>query len=254
MLRIADIPRRKRFRLRWRAIAIFAVVFAGFFASIYVQENQYSMALLAASVVLLGSLIEFVFADIVTDQLYPARTQGLLDRLEHDLRAYHDRIRETIGDVIKELRGCDQSRVSGTFHLVVEQFLVSDDGVEEALVQVTDYSGQLGGKRWRFTPATKGLIGRCLRSGRSEWVNFRNEEEYAARMVEEFGFTRAEIAKHTRQARSYWAEPVYARRKMIGVIFIFSTEAQVFPHAVVSPSLQCRAREMSAFLQGAGIV
>lgn len=254
LLQFNEIPKRKRFRLGWRAFAIVVAVFAGFLTSICIEEKEYGNATWTAAVLLVATLLEFVVADILTDHRYPSRTQNTLDRLERDLRAYHDRIRKVIADAILNFRGCDTKLVSGTFHLVLDQFLSSGDGVEEALVQVTDYSGQLGGQRWRFLSATKGLIGRCLRSGQSEWVNFRSEEDYADRMVREFGFTRAEVEKHTKEARSYWAEPVFAEKKMIGVIFLFSTELQVFPHAVVPDQLRAQAREISAFLEGAKIV
>lgn len=248
-----DIPEKKRFRLRLRAEAIFSAVLSGFLTSVFIQDGEYGRATMTAVCLLAATLLEFVAADILTDHRYPKKTRVALDRLERDLRIYHDKILSMIGDVISSLRGCDISLVSGTFHLVLDQFQESGEGVEEALVQVTDYSGRFGGPRWRFLPATKGVIGRCLRSGQSEWVNFRSVDEYVDRMTREFGFTRSEVEKHTKEARSYWAEPVFSERKLIGVLYLFSTETQVFPYAVTIETLRGRAREIAAFLEGAQI-
>ncbi|MGH9428923.1 MAG: GAF domain-containing protein, partial [Terriglobia bacterium] len=149
---------------------------------------------------------------------------------------------------------CDNSQVSGALHLIVELYTSPDDASEHALVQVTEYSGRLGGKRWRFTLSTKGVIGRCLRTQKPEWVNFGSLAEYEERMVTEFGFTPKEVQEHTQQARSYWAEPVVARGQMVGVMYLFSTELQVFPCAAEKSSLEGAAREIAAFLEGARLV
>lgn len=73
-------------------------------------------------------------------------------------------------------------------------------------------------------------------------------------MVKEFGFSPDEVAKHTREARSYWAEPVYSQNRLVGVIYLFSTDVQVFPLAVDRTALQSSANEIAAYLKGAGIV
>jgi hypothetical protein len=253
-MRISDPPRRKRFRLWLRVVLLAVGILAAFASSILVQEREYQLAAIPICLVLLASLAEFVLADILTESLYPARTAAILEKLEANLLTYHDRIRKSIDGAIQSLRACDTTRVSGTLHLKVELYSSSGDESELALVQVTEYSGRLGGKRWRFTSASKGLIGRCLRTGEPEWVNFATEAEYEDRMVREFGYPPAEIAKHTKEARSYWAQPVYSNRQMIGVIFLFSTEAQVFPLAVNPEALQSKADEIAAYLEGAGII
>jgi GAF domain-containing protein len=254
MVRLRDIPSRKWFRLRCRGYAFIVAAFAGFFASVLIEEKQYPTAAVFAVFVLLAAVAEFVLADILTEEIYPAKTQTLLGRLQDNLRLYHDHIRASIGRAIEDLAGCDKAKISGTFHLVVELYRVTGDGTDEALVQVTDYSGRLGGERWRFNSATKGIIGRCLRTGESEWVNFASEDDYTDRMIREFGYTKNEMLTHTRAARSYWAEPVYARNKLIGVMFLFSTEIQVFPYSVQSHHMRAHAREISSYLEGAEIV
>jgi len=256
MLSLADIPKRKLFRLKLRVIAIAVGVIAALVMSILVQEEYYYWAFVPVAFIILASLAEFVIADILTEKIYPARTEDLLEKLESRFREYHDRTRETISKTIGAMRACDKSRISGVFHLVVDLYpsISIGDKPERALVQVTNYSGDLGGKRWRFTLATKGLIGRCLRTGRAECVNFSTVEEYRERMVSEFGFLPDEVALHTQEARSYWAEPVFVRDQMVGVIFFFSTEIQVFPLAIEETLMKSSAREIAAFLEGSSII
>jgi hypothetical protein len=254
MLSFIDIPQRKKFRLKLRAWFLCFGVIAAFLTSVLIDKGKYYWAILPASFVLLASLAEFVLADILTESLYPASTQTILQKLESNLRDTHDKILESIRKAITSLRACDITKVSGTFHLKAELYSYSGDESEPALVQVTDYGGMIGGGRWRFTSATKGIIGRCLRTGEPEWVNFGSTMEYEERMVREFGFSKGEIEKHTKQARSYWAQPVYSKGRLIGIIYLFSTELQVFPLAVEQGKLESKANEIAAYLEGARIV
>jgi GAF domain-containing protein len=218
------------------------------------EQHYYYWSVLPAVFVFVAAFSEFVFADVLTESKYPARTQALLDKLDRHLQEYHERIRQSIDRTISSLGACDSARVSGTFHLVVELYSADGNESEEALLQIAAYSGPLGGRRWRFTSAGRGVIGRCLRSARSEWVNFSSLDEYMERMVSEFGFSRDEVAKHTKEARSYWAEPVQLGGRVVGVIYLFSTEPQVFPLAVEVSAMQSLAREIGNFLVGAGVI
>jgi GAF domain-containing protein len=249
-----NLSARKRFRLRLRALFIIVGVVAGYVTSLLLELHYDLWSAVSALFVLIAALGEFVAADILTESRYPARTQALLEKLEENLQEYHERIRESIDRAIRTLNACDSSRVSGTFHLVVDLFTADGDESEEALLQIAAYAGPQGGKRWRFTSAGKGVIGRCLRSGRSEYVNFASLDEYEERMVREFGFSRKEVAEHTKEARSYWAEPVQHRGRFVGVIYLFSTEPQVFPLAAETAIMQGLGREIGLFLVGAGVV
>ena len=73
-------------------------------------------------------------------------------------------------------------------------------------------------------------------------------------MVTEFGYSLDEVEKHTRDARSYLAQPVFAGEACVGVMFLFSTEQQVFPRAADPAFMDSIAREISAYLEGARIV
>jgi len=254
MLSLPELPKPTKFRLLLRCIAVIVGVFAAFIASVLVQENLYMWAVLPTTILLLAALGEFVLADVLTEKLYPATTAAILSRLEENLRGYHDRIRDSIARAIGSLKGCDRSQISGTFHLKVDVFITLGGVSEPALVQVVDYSGRLGGKRWRFTAITKGLVGRCLRTGKPEAVSFSSEDEYRKRMVTEFGFTKAEVENRTRDARSYWAQPVIAGRDIVGILYLFSTEPQVFPRAINPDVLEGTANEIAAYLEGARII
>jgi len=254
MLAIGDLPKPKRFRLAVRATAIFIGGIAAFAASCLIQENLYLWALLPSFVVLAASLAEFVVADVLTDARYPPETSAMLMRLEQDLKGYHERIHVAIQRLIRSLEGCDCSLVSGTFHLLVTLYPTGGPTNDQVLIQVVDYSGRLGGAKWRETPTTKGLVGRCIRTGRFEVVNFASRAEYDHRMVTEFGFTSDEVSKHTHAARSYCAQPVRATNRLVGVIYLFSTEPQVFPRSVNPAVLEGVSQEIAAFLEGARIV
>ena len=253
MLRFDEISQRRKFRLWVRAICLSLGLLGAFVASLW-QDDHIGWSVVALSGVIVLGLIEFIVADILTDNLYPASTQRLLDDLEKNLGPCHEHIKESLTIAIKSLRACDVDRVSGAFHLVVD--LYEHDGIKskKALLQVTDYSGPLGGKRWRFTSSGKGIVGRCLRSMSSEFVNFASKEEYDYRMVREFGFFKDELASHSRSARSYWAEPVKHRDELIGVIYLFSTEPQVFPLAVDRGALQAASAAIVAYLRGANVL
>jgi hypothetical protein len=85
-------------------------------------------------------------------------------------------------------------------------------------------------------------------------VNFPTQEEYTRRMVEEFGFTQAEAASHTTAARSYLAVPVFNSHNLIGVMYFFSTETQVFPRAVDVDVVERHAESVASLLRASEII
>jgi hypothetical protein len=85
-------------------------------------------------------------------------------------------------------------------------------------------------------------------------VNFRSLDEYRDRMVREFGFTHQEVARHTTAARSYLAYPIRDKGEIIGIMYFFSTEPQVFPHAVNSQRLSDTAESILGLLRTAEIL
>lgn len=251
---VADISPRRRFRALLRSVFIVVGVVAAFVGEILLEEHKYWWAALPAVIVLGATLAEFVLGDLLTERRFPSKTASILDNLESKLRNVHDQIRNRIGELIASLPACDRQRVSGTLHLAIELYSPLDEEPEKALVQITDYSGYLGGRRWRFTASTKGLIGRCLRSGKPEYANFADESEYSLRMVREFGFSREEVDRHTKQARSYCAYPIHEADKMIGVLYLFSTEPQVFPRAIDPQKLTNTSNQIVELLQVAHIL
>jgi GAF domain-containing protein len=73
-------------------------------------------------------------------------------------------------------------------------------------------------------------------------------------MVEEFGFSPEEVDRHTKTARSYLAFPIRDRGDMVGVMYFFSTEPQVFPVAANEDRLRDAAESISALLRAAEIL
>lgn len=201
-----------------------------------------------------ASVGEFVVSDILTDRRYPPRTAAALARFEDKIRVVNDEIMGCVRKAIRSLRGCNTGQVSGTFHLAVDFYPDPDGAPERGLVQVTDYSGSLGGRRWRVHSARKGVIGRCLRTGTPEWANFATADESSGRMVREFGYWGTEAANVTPEGRSYLAYPVFSRGQVVGVLYLFSAEPQVFPHALDGAALDEIANQISAVLRAAEVI
>ena len=65
-------------------------------------------------------------------------------------------------------------------------------------------------------------------------------------MVEQFGFSREEAERHTTAARSYMAVPIRSAGDVVGVMYFFSTEPQIFPHVASETMLDQNA----AFIVG----
>lgn len=250
----SSIPRRRRFRIFIRGISLIGGVLAAFVASILFEEKLYWWATLPTLIVLFAAIVEFVVGDILTERKFPARTEAILERYGEKLRDVHDELLSQLRLAIQSLRGCDANKVNGTVHLVVELFSALGDASEDAFVQITSYSGELGGRRWRFSHISKGIIGRCFRTRLAEWVNFATEEEYNERMVREFGYTGEEIKRHTKEARSYWAEPLQSKGEFVGVMFLFSTEPQVFPRAADRGRLEGAGANIVGVLRAAAII
>jgi hypothetical protein len=251
---IRELPKPRKFRLLLRAGLISVGVCAAFLASCFLEKQLWFYAAMPTVLVLAASLGEFVLADLWTEARYPPETSLMLARLEQDLKGTHERIQVAIDRVIDALEGCDKTLVGGTFHLLVTLYPAMGPVNDRALIQVVDYIGRPGGAPWRETPVTKGVIGRCVRTENQEVVNFASKAEYDARMIADFGFSRDEVAAHTTAARSYCAQPVHVRHRIVGAIYLFSTEPQVFPRALNSSVLEAAAREIAAFLEGARIV
>ena len=203
---------------------------------------------------MIASLTEFVLSDIWTENRYPTRTKRLLDNWERKASDVKDNIMNKQRQAVEGLRGCNNDLVNAAVHLKVEFYSSLDDKPETGLVQLTDYSGRSGGSRWRITSAYKGIIGRCLRTGKPEHVNFLSEKEYEARMVKEFGFTSEEMKSHTKSGRSYWAQPIVINHQLVGVLYLFSTEPQVFPRAIYENRIESIAEDVGMLLTTARIL
>ena len=70
-------------------------------------------------------------------------------------------------------------------------------------------------------------------------------------MVTEFGFLPEEAKGHTTSARSFLAQPINSEGKMIGILYLFSMERQVFPSAAEPHELRAACNAIAAFLEGA---
>jgi hypothetical protein len=232
LARAVGIRTQRQFRLTFRGLAIFVGACCGFAASILTELHLFWWSTVPFLFLVLAGIAEFVLGDRLAEQSYPIGTEKKLSLLEHQLGiAAVQTLSEKLRRTIERFEACDTGRVSGTVHIIVELMPSSEAKVRFGLLQLTDYVGPYGGSKGRITTLEKGIIGRCARTGKTECVNFDDATEYRRRMVEEFGFSREETEKHTKIARSYLAEPLLLGGTVIGVLYFFSSEPQVFPLA-----------------------
>ena len=250
---IDDVSVRRKYRIGARFVILILASGAVFSFSVLIQQQRYLWSIVPAAVLAILSIAEFILADLIIDARFPPETVKLLERLQSKLTV-HDEIVRVLKSCVSTFNGCDKERISSTVHLRVD-ITTSGNGIATALVQLSDYTqAGLGGRRWRTLDPAKGLVGRCLRLEKLDWVNFRSIDEYRDRMVREFGFTRQEVARHTTTARSYLTYPIEDKGKAIGVIYFFSTEPQVFPLAADLSRLIEAAESILGLLRTADIL
>lgn len=254
---LKGIPQRNRYRVYARLGAIFAAAVAAYVFTVLVQERQYLWALMPAFLLAVATIAEFAVTDLILDKRFPAESAALLDRLQQKLATtpINSEIVAALSSCVRGFRGCDPSKISSTLHLRVDVLSEVDSQIVPSLIQVAAYTRpSLGGPRWRVLNPAVGLVGRCLRLDDLVWVNFRDRAEYDHRMVAEFGFAPNEVERHTTSARSYLAYPLRDGGRLVGVLYFFSTEPQVFPVAAESNQLDRASEEVLRLLRVAEIL
>jgi len=228
---------------------------SGYAIEILIENHLFWWSALPFTFVVFSTFFEFILADLITEHNYPIETEEKLDLLERQLgiRAV-ETISEKLERMIQTFRACDRSCMSGTLHIIVELAPVPETRTRFGLLQLTNYVGPRGGSKGRITTLDQGIIGRCARTGKAEYVNFSDEYEYRRRMVEEFGFSMEQADSRTTIARSYIAVPLFLNSRVVGVLYFFSTEPQVFPHAARESNLAESAQDLVAILRTASIV
>lgn len=250
VLRRFGIRTRRSFRLTIRAFAIIIGLFTVFFVNVNLGIGDFDTALHLYFIVVVIAILELVLADVLADQSFPFDTERKLALMENRLGAdIIQTISNRLSETIKDFRGCDRSSISGTVHIIAELNSTSDKRTREGLLQLTDYVGPEGGQKGRVTLINQGIIGRCARSERVESVDFASSEEYMDAMIREFGFTKRETSRHTASARSYLAYPLVSANTLIGVLYFFTTEPQVFPRAASDAHLERLANELVNYLK-----
>jgi hypothetical protein len=253
--RILGIKTRRQFRLAFRTLAVVVGVASGFAVGLLMELHWFKLSVLPGTLLLVATLVEFVLGDYIAEQNYPIETEKKLALLEERLGALAvERIGRKLQRIILTFEACDKAQVSATVHIVVELTPSAEVKQRYGLLQLTDYVGPYGGSKGRITTLEKGIIGKCARTGRRESVNFADVAEYLRRMVEEFGFSKEEAERHTTIARSYLAEPLSLGPKIIGVLYFFTSEPQVFPYAARDSDLSSDAKDLIDILETISIV
>ena len=253
--RLLGIRTRRGFRLFLRGIAIVVGAVSGYLIAVLIEFTLYEWSVLALAFLIAATLFEFVLGDLIAEHSYPIETEKKLALLEARLGTQAiSSITDMLNRIIRKFKACDQNRISATVHLLIDLSPSAEVRTRRGLLQLTDYVGPFGGDKGRITTLDKGIIGRCARTEKREIVNFADQHEYERRMVEEFGFLRKEAESHTKSARSYLAEPIKIDGQVVGVMYFFSTEAQVFPLAARQAELSERAKDLGAILKVVALV
>jgi hypothetical protein len=249
------IRTRQQFRLALRGLLIVLVVCSGYVIGLLVQQGQFWWSAVPFVVLLVATLLEFVLGDYIAEQNYPIETEAKLDLLERQLgvRAVQS-ISDKLNRIIQSFKACDVGKISGTVHVLITLTPSPEHKDRLGLLQLTHYVGPLGGSKGRITTLDKGIIGRCARTMKQEHVNFSTRSEYLERMVQEFGFSLTEAVLHTTVARSYIAEPLMIGPQLVGVLYFFTTEAQVFPLAAREADLPAKGQDIVELLKTIALV
>ncbi len=255
VLRIIGIRTHRSFRLSLRLFALVLGLFAAFQVAILIQNGHAEHAEWWHVAVVAAAIVEFILADVLADRSFPFDTERKLALMERRLGVNTiQAITRMLQKSISEFEGCHQHLVSSTVHLLVEIVPAADNRVRQGLLQLTDYVGPDGGKKGRLTLITQGVIGRCARTGQEEYVGFADENEYSAAMIREFGFSKQEAERHSKNGRSYLAIPLLREDVVIGVMYFFSSEPQVFPKSTSSADLHNVAGFIQSLVDVVGLV
>lgn len=264
MVRVArrlGIRTRRQFRLALRGIAVTTITLGGFAVAVLLEMNLFWLSGIPLVLLLGATVFEFVLSDRVAERSYPFETEKTLDLLERQLgQRTVESITEKLELIIQSFQACDQSRISSTVHVLVNLDPTPEVGTRLGLLQLTNYVGPRSSGKGRITTLDQGVIGRCARTGKPEYVNFADHAEYQQRMVAEFGFSDEEARGHTKIARSYITEPLILPRppdnaeELVGVLYFFSTELQVFPLAARQSDLSSKAVDVVQLLKATSIV
>jgi hypothetical protein len=266
------LSRSRRFRLKLRFWSILLGGAGGLTFAVLLQLRLWSWVWIPVLAAGAASFVEFLIADLLTESKFTPTSARRLDLLQQALTDGADkRIEHAIAGCIRRFHGCRTDLVKGTVHLLVSRQLNDESETVETMIQLTEYADAgHAGQRWRDTPTTKGIVGQCFREQQKVFVNFADRDEYELRMVREFGFTRAEMAKHDIDGRSYLAFPlqrkVEAEERGVprsegggavhfeGVLYFYSPEPQVFPWAAGDEALNDAAEQVLDQLAAAHVL
>lgn len=249
-LKLFGIRTHRSFRLTIRAMALFSGLCAGFYVSVQLEQNNFQVGFYFFLIVIVASVLEFILGDMFADRSFPFDTERKLSLMEERLGSNAiDFISSRLRQTINEFVGCDSGSVSATVHVIAELNATNDSRTRYGLLQLTDYVGPEGGRKGRVTLINQGIIGRCARTLKMETADFSDVAEYKNSMVRDFGFTKEEARKHTITARSYLAYPLKSDEALIGVIYFFTEEPQVFPKAAKNAQLDRLATEFVNYLK-----
>ena len=256
LLRQIGLSTHRGLRLALRAIALAEGLYCLHFANVAYESQLFVEAAWWHCGVAAAAFMEFVLADVLADKAFPYDTERKLNLLEMRLgRKVIHAMMDRICDSIRSFHCCDTGRISATVHLLTDLDSTQDDRFRQGLLQLTDYVGPDGGKKGRITPITKGVIGLCVRTRQVETVNFSSREEYFSSMTRYYGFTAHEASQHSAKGRSYLAYPLMKDiESVVGVLYFFTSEPQVFPSAVDLAKIEELARHILRDLQIAGLV
>src|SRR5215207_5632642 len=160
LARRLGIRTRRQFRLALRGLAVALITLGGFAVAVMLEMKLFRLSGVPLIVVLGATVLEFVLSDRIAERSYPFETEKILDLLERQLgqRAVES-ITEKLELIIQSFQACDQSRISGTVHVLVNLDPTPEGSTRLGLLQLTNYVGPRGGNKGRITTLDQGIIG-----------------------------------------------------------------------------------------------
>lgn len=220
-------------RLPIRIFLLAVIALSGLASNVAVNEKRYDLAAIAVIVGVACGAVELFFVQKLTGHIKGGRLTTR-EYLKLASKKSRDEVRLRLTRLQTALGWENSTTVSMTVHLAVTRADCSDCHSSCSLIQLIGYVGKRSGGEGRLNSDLKGIIGRCLRTRAPQTVNFENEREFTRLMTKEFGYYPDEVSFHDTEGRSYLCSPIGREGGAIAVLYIYSTEPNVFPNTATS--------------------
>jgi hypothetical protein len=98
---------------------------------------------------------------------------------------------------------------------------------KDCLVQITPYvpTGRYGSFK-DCLEVSKGIVGKCYRTGEIQFQGVDNSDDYRAELIEEWGFTKDDVKKISLDKLSFLALPVIRKDDTVGAVVFLDAKSK----------------------------